>query len=178
MKLKFQKLESFYEEEIYSIVESVFTEFLHHLFEKEEYARIRRILFRIGVSPRLPDHPGLNNRPPSKTTIDAAKIRKVKLYVAEHYGRTIRLKEVADYIGYNASAFSYFFKQNTGQCFTDYVIEFRLEKATRLLHETDEPVIEVGYLAGFNSPIHFNNAFKKNKGMTPGEYRKLCRRNE
>ena len=69
-----------------------------------------------------------------------------------------------------------FFQTEDGTKFMTYLNAFRVEKSCRLLQETDEPVIEIGYVIGFNNLHSFNDAFKKNKGMTPGEYRKFSRK--
>ena len=178
MKFKFQNLELFYEEELFSIVEDLFTEFLNELFENEKHSRFRDILFRSGEDPTLPGNLNMSNLPQAKFVVTSSKISKAKQYVRENYGRTIRLKDVASTIGYAASTFSHFFSKNTGQSFITYVNLFRVEKASWLLHKTDETVAGIGYMTGFNSPHHFNDVFKQYKGMTPGEYRKLCWRNE
>ena len=115
MNPKFQKLEAFYEEELFAIVESVFTAFLNELIENKEYSRFRDFLFRSKENPILLGNYDTSNHRPSKTMVAADKIRKEKLYVEEHYGRAIRLKEVSDIVGYSECTFSHFFKQKTGQ---------------------------------------------------------------
>ena len=177
MENKFQNLDAFYEEELFAIVESIFSEFLIELLEKKEYSRFRDFLLKSSEKRTLPGNAIMNNRRPSKTMIAAEKVSKVKQYVEEYYGRSISLGDVSGIVGLSEAAFSHFFKKNTGQSFITYLNEFRTEKASRLLQETEELVIEIGYITGFNTPCHFNEVFKQHRGMTPGEFRKLCRRN-
>ena len=177
MKSKFQNLDAFDKEELFTIVENLFSEFLIEFFEKKEHSRLRDILLRSVDNPPLPENPVINNRRPSKTKVNADKISKVKQYAEEFYGRTIRLKEVSDIVGLSESAFAHFFKRNIGQSFITYLNGVRIEKASLLLQETKELVVEIGYLTGFNTPYYFNDVFKRYMGMTPGEYRKLHRGN-
>ena len=177
MQNKFQSLEAFYEEELFAIVESVFSEFLIELLERKEYSRLRNLLFKLSEDSILPANAGTGSRPPSKTAVTADKISKVKQYVEKYYGRAISLSDVAGIAGLSKTAFSRFFKKSTGQSFIAYLNEFRAEKASQLLLNTEEPVMEIGYITGFNTSCHFNEVFKQNMGMTPGEFRKLYRRN-
>jgi AraC-like DNA-binding protein len=59
--------------------------------------------------------------------------------------------------------------------FFDFVNEYRIEKAMKLLTSPDRKeytVLEILYEVGFNSKSSFNTAFKKHTGFTPTEYRK------
>jgi AraC family transcriptional regulator, exoenzyme S synthesis regulatory protein ExsA len=54
-----------------------------------------------------------------------------------------------------------------------WLIEKKLERARRLLLETDMPVSELAFESGFENTAHFNRIFKQKSGMTPLHYRKL-----
>jgi len=54
----------------------------------------------------------------------------------------------------------------------EYVNEFRIVHATKLLSETDAPISEVCFDSGFNNFSHFNRNFKKITGKSPREYRR------
>ena len=175
MNPKFPNQESLSEEDLFIIYKNVFPELLNQFLENKEYFRFRDFLLRSKENPILPENPDKSNRLSSKAMINAGKIRKVKLYVEKYYDRTICLKDVAGIVGYEESTFSHFFKQHTGQTFITYLNEFRVEQACLLLQETDKTVTEIGYDVGFNTTHSFNEAFKKNKGIPPGKYRKLWR---
>jgi len=57
----------------------------------------------------------------------------------------------------------------------EYIQQLRLEKASRLLAETDNPIAEVGRLSGFPNAPYFITLYKKNNGQTPASYRKSLR---
>ena len=53
-----------------------------------------------------------------------------------------------------------------------YVIFVRLQKATRLLIESSTALISVAEGVGYQSEAAFSQAFKKQYGMRPGEFRR------
>ena len=56
--------------------------------------------------------------------------------------------------------------------FTDYLTNFRMEKAKELLIHTNEKIYRVAELTGYQNSQYFVTAFKKKMGITPAEYRK------
>lgn len=56
--------------------------------------------------------------------------------------------------------------------FYGYVNSWRVEEAARLLLETDDNVLAISELSGFNSKSTFNSTFRKEKGLTPSAYRR------
>lgn len=97
-------------------------------------------------------------------------INTTKIYVNEHY-KDANLKTAAELIHMNKYYFSRFFKERTGQNFSDYVISVKLEKAAELLKDVKYKTYEVGILVGYNNAHNFSRAFKNYYGITPKEYR-------
>ena len=83
--------------------------------------------------------------------VDSVRINKVQDYVEEHYKDEIRLSTLADMVGMTEVSFSRFFRQITGQTFSDYLITLRLDHASRLLVDSRLPVAEVCFQCGFNN---------------------------
>lgn len=108
--------------------------------------------------------------------VDSVRINKVQDYVEEHYMEEIRLSTLADMVGMTVVSFSRFFRQATGQTFSDYLISIRLEHASRLLLDSRIPIAEVCFECGFNNLSNFNRIFKKNKHCSPKEYRENYRK--
>ena len=108
--------------------------------------------------------------------VDSVRINKVQDYVEEHYKDEIRLSTLADMVGMTEVSFSRFFRQITGQTFSDYLITLRLDHASRLLVDSRLPVAEVCFQCGFNNLSNFNRIFKKNKHCSPKEYRENYRK--
>ncbi len=70
------------------------------------------------------------------------------------------------------SAFCRYFKQHTRKTYLDFLNEYRIGQACRLLMETEMAVSEVCYESGFNNLSNFNRKFKAVTGVTPKAYAK------
>lgn len=97
-------------------------------------------------------------------------IAKAKKYIMEHFAEEISLNEVAATINISPGYFSTIFKQYTGTCFTDYVTENKIDKAKKLLRETDYKIYEISNMLGYQNAYYFSKVFKKVTGMTPSEF--------
>ena len=100
---------------------------------------------------------------------------KMKLllgYIEEHYGERITVEDGAALCFYSNSHFMKFFKRYMGMPFTQYLNDFRLEKAAGLLRTTLLPVTDVAQQCGFDNISYFNRLFRKKYHGTPGAYRK------
>ena len=55
---------------------------------------------------------------------------------------------------------------------SDYISNYRLDKAKFMIETTELSMSEIGYSTGFSSPNYFSTAFKSKYGLTPGAYKK------
>lgn len=67
------------------------------------------------------------------------------------------------------------FREATGTTPVSYLIFLRIQKAMHLLRNTDLPVTEVAYNAGFRDSNYFARQFRKNVGQSPSRYRSSFR---
>lgn len=112
--------------------------------------------------------------PPSANYNEKRESRRISMimsYIKDHYQEEIKLPKVAKMVNMSESAFSHYFKKRTNQSFTSYLLDYRLGVVTKLLTETNMPVSEISFAAGFNSISNFNRAFKKKHGMSPKEFK-------
>lgn len=104
---------------------------------------------------------------------DSNRIDTIYKHVRNHFtDEEIPLKEVADLVNMAVPSFCRYFRKHTNKTFTQFVNEFRVVHATKLLSETDEPIANVCFDSGFNNFSHFNRHFKRVTGKSPSEYRK------
>lgn len=61
----------------------------------------------------------------------------------------------------------------TNKNVTDYIAEFKLQKAKTLLKETNKTIAEIAYETGFNNPSYFTTFFKQKTNQTPSEWRQV-----
>ena len=85
----------------------------------------------------------------------------------------LRIQDVAACVNMSESAFSHFFQKFAFRSFTQFLIDLRIGHACKLLLDTDQTIAQVSDASGFNNLANFNRLFKKYKGCTPLEYKKL-----
>ena len=87
----------------------------------------------------------------------------------------LTISDVASRLNISAKYLSQVINETIGKNFYDFINSYRIEEAKKQLNEgldSKKTVLEVLYESGFNSKSAFNNAFKKQTGFTPTEFRK------
>ena len=97
---------------------------------------------------------------------------RVQELVESRLEADLTLRELASAVGYSRSHFLRMFHATTGMTPHRYVLNRRIERARRLLGETNMSIAQVAYGCGFSSQAHLTLAFRKVCGLTPGEYRR------
>jgi AraC-like DNA-binding protein len=103
----------------------------------------------------------------------AAVVDIVLEYVFAGHTSTISMAEAAQKVGMSSTNFSKYFKNATGQNFSELLRKLRVAHAGRLLHETKKPVSDICYEVGFTNLSNFNRQFLRETGSTPRQYRHL-----
>jgi AraC-like DNA-binding protein len=106
-----------------------------------------------------------------KNRQDCDNINRLFNYINENYTSPITLAGAAKIACKSESAFCRFFKQISGTTFMEHVNDLRVSLACRLLRETDKPITEICFEAGFSNIANFNRQFKKRKNQSPRQYR-------
>jgi len=88
----------------------------------------------------------------------------------EEEGR-VALRAVATNVHMSYFHFSRAFKQSMGMTATNYIAERRIERAKKMLEETEMPISEIALRSGFSSQSHFTTAFRRLAGATPKAFR-------
>ena len=110
-----------------------------------------------------------------KAEQESRPITLAKKYIQEHFEEPLRLEDVSEMVGFNATYFSSLFKKETGQGFADYLAHVRIERAKSLLMNDDCSVMDVCEMVGYKDLKYFSRLFKKITGISPSDYRKLYR---
>jgi AraC-like DNA-binding protein len=103
---------------------------------------------------------------------ESDRINKVFNFVLQNYPREIAVAEIAGLVNLTVNSFSRFFSQRTRKTFIGFLIEVRLNHASKMLIETDTSIVEICYACGFNNLSNFNRQFKSMYGISPSSYRK------
>ena len=86
----------------------------------------------------------------------------------------LTLDETANELKISKHILSQYLNERLGKSFTNFINEYRIEKAKELLQSPNNYTIEgLGYDSGFNSKSSFFATFKKITGKTPSEYQKM-----
>ncbi len=109
----------------------------------------------------------------SKKELSRRPIAVATQYINEHLTQPISLEEVAAVVELNPSYLSALFKRETGQNFSEYIIMLRINRAKRLLVESNCPVSDIAYQVGYADVKYFSRIFAKYAGITPSSYRKM-----
>lgn len=106
---------------------------------------------------------------------DYKSLEKMKLilkYVENHYMDKITIEDIAAEVHLSQSHFMKYFKHTMGTSFIDYLNEYRLTMASRLLISSESSILDIAAEVGFENLSYFNRTFKKRFDMTPSAYRK------
>ena len=126
--------------------------------------RVRQSLNDRGAAPgaQLPRLPGGDKSKYVQRTLE---------YVAGHYGDTdINITTIARSIGITEGHLSHVFKKETGYTVLNYLTQYRVSMACRLLSGGEHRVYEVAEKVGYRDVTYFGSSFKKFTGLSPTEY--------
>lgn len=117
----------------------------------------------------------------SKATIeinqqDKDRIKVIYDFVRQNFQRDISLMEISELTNMTIPSFCRYFKKQTGKTFTQFVNEFKVIDACKLLSETGRTIADICFECGFNNFSHFNKQFKIVTGKSPSEYRSEFKR--
>lgn len=100
-----------------------------------------------------------------------AMIEQAMAIIAADEELDLSLNALAERLALHPVWLSHLFKKETGQNFSDYMIDLRIQKAKKLLRESNLKVYEIAARIGYQDLQHFGKIFKKRTGMSPKEFR-------
>src|SRR5690625_3356638 len=103
---------------------------------------------------------------------DEPIIEIAKNYIKQNIATPPSLTEIAEISYFNPNYFSDYFKEKTGETFSDYLSRVRIEKAKELLKDTVIKVKDIAEKTGYHDVRYFRRLFKRTVGLNPNEYRK------
>lgn len=104
------------------------------------------------------------------------RLRLMIAYIHTHYSQGITIQDIADSACIGKSECFRCFRIIADKTPMDYLVEYRLSKASQLLEYTDGSVFDICFSCGFNSPSYFSKLFKDHFGISPSQFRKYSRR--
>lgn len=96
----------------------------------------------------------------------------------EYANSELSLSLIAQYLDLNPSYVSALYKKCTNESLVDSINQYRIKKAMELLANTSKNIKEIATEVGYYNSAGFIRAFKKYKGITPGQYRDMNKNNQ
>lgn len=93
-------------------------------------------------------------------------------YINTNYAQSISIEKIASECGIERRRFAYLFERHTGMKPSQYLTEFRIRRAKKLLWSCNCPIAQVAESVGYIDCFYFSRVFKKYTGMSPSEFRK------
>lgn len=143
---------------------------IHHLPNFEQFIEVLSLFQMLATSNEktflheLPFDDFYNNK-------EQNRLKIVYAFIENNFQRNITIDEMGQLTHLSKAAFCRYFKKMTRLTFTEFLNQFRIEQAKRLLKE-DKNVTETCYECGFESLSYFNRIFKKVVGQNPIQFKK------
>jgi AraC family transcriptional regulator len=110
--------------------------------------------------------------PRKRSRLASWQLRRATDFIEENCLRNIRLEELAGLTGLSQSHFSHAFKASTGIAPHQWQTNARLDRAKRLLVESENALTAIAAETGFADQAHFTRVFRKHVGITPASWKK------
>lgn len=104
-------------------------------------------------------------------------IENIKNYILSNLEFDINITHISKFFHYNKFYLGRLFKKETNININDYIKLKRIEKATKLLTNSNDSIINIANKVGFNNVTYFNRVFKSKYKITPTQYRHLNKKN-
>ncbi|MBU5481887.1 AraC family transcriptional regulator [Blautia sp. MSJ-19] len=99
------------------------------------------------------------------------RVQNMLTFIHAHYSEKLTLNDIAAAASVSTRECIRCFRNTIRQTPLEYVMEYRLNMAKRLLDDTEISITEVSYHCGFSSNAYFGKIFREKCGMTPLQYR-------
>lgn len=98
-------------------------------------------------------------------------IKEAIHYIEQNFQNNITIEDIAAVCGINRSYFGKIFRSSIGRSPQEFLMNYRMVKATELLKLTSLSIAEIGSAVGYENQLHFSRAFKTIYGISPREWR-------
>lgn len=96
----------------------------------------------------------------------------IKEYISKNYrNEKLSVKDISEHVYLSASYLCTLFKSETGKTLNQYIMEYRMEKAKKLLMDPRYKITDISARIGYSDGNYFGKSFKKATGLSPSEYR-------
>jgi AraC family transcriptional activator of pobA len=138
----------------------------YELIVKSQLYVLFTLLSRQYMPERRPEKPSIS------LSRNLDRFKELLLYIEHHFTENVTVEQAAKRVNLNPYHFCKTFKKTTGCTWIEYVNLMRMNKAMKLLTDSDLTITEIAGLVGCGNPNYFTKMFKKYKGAAPSQLRK------
>lgn len=109
------------------------------------------------------------------STEDRRIAREAQMIIDERFAEGLTLQSIASELFVGKTRLCAVFRNQIGSCVAEYLRERRMAEARRLLETSDIKAVEVSRAVGYAHPSSFTEAFRREFGMTPSQWREKAR---
>lgn len=140
----------------------------------DRFSQLMELLNIFQMLANSDEYSKLNARPISNQSVlkQQERIHKIYQYVETHFQEPIDMKEVSQVVNLTIPAFCRYFRKSTKLTYTDFVNQYKINHARKLLLQ-GKNVTEACFDSGFENLSYFNKTFRKITGENPSAFKKL-----
>ena len=102
---------------------------------------------------------------------DGLRIKEAINYIEQNFQNNISIEDIATVCGINRSYLGKIFRNSIGRSPQEFLMNYRMVKATELLKLTSLSIADISSAVGYENQLHFSRAFKNIYGISPREWR-------
>lgn len=107
--------------------------------------------------------------------VDDEHVARSIRWLRDNFESPVTIAELVEAMAMGRRTLERHFREAIGRSPWEELVRLRMEKAARLLMETDLTVPDIASACGFTDRGYFSRQFKKEMGESPGQYRKARR---
>jgi len=106
-----------------------------------------------------------------QTMLKRRELKAAEEYIKANFNRRISLSEISKYVNMSENYFSYLFKKEYNDTFTNFQNKVKVSKAKELMSTKDYKINELSEELGYTDPSYFCKVFKKITGISPEQFK-------
>ena len=112
-----------------------------------------------------------------RKNVSGGILKDVENEIKENYSQNLSLKKLSEKYFINCSYLGSLFTKKYGVSFKDYLTDYRINEAAKMLINTDDRIVDISAAVGYKNSDYFIRRFIEIKGMTPSQYRRQKKNN-
>ncbi|MEK5231339.1 AraC family transcriptional regulator [Lysinibacillus sp. FSL K6-0232] len=101
------------------------------------------------------------------------KVRQAVHFIESNYHKDIKLEDISNHVYLSPYYFTRIFNKHLDCSPVQYLINYRINQAKKMLHNSNSTINEIAFMCGFNSTSHFITTFKKHVHLSPKKFRDI-----